>query len=449
MKSIFYGRAPLYIAITLLLILCVIIGAAAPINQDVFDTSNNSSSVSQNVTSNGVGELNGNKNSYETGTSNSDYSNQETVSSDLALPDDNGEFEITAEELSQLLVGSMSLEDKIYMMMVVTPEAITGDATVTSAGYDMLKGLEEFSVGGMIFFEKNLIDPDSTKAMLGVIQSFAEQTQGFPLMLGIDEEGGRVTRIAGNPAFGVAKTPSASSIKSGAEAYNAGNTIGKYLSQLGFNLNFAPVADVLTDPLNSAIGNRSFSDNPDIVKLLASQFAKGLHDNNVMATYKHFPGHGGTLGDSHDGFVSIDKTLEELKKVELVPFASANENGIEFVMVGHISDSAAFSDDLPASLSKSAINILKKDLKYNGIVITDALNMGAISKYYEPEEAAVMAIKAGNDMLLCPADNPDEMRDVMLAIMQACADGEISEEQISHSVQKIIVAKLKLQQGRG
>ncbi len=449
MKSLFYGRAVLYVLISLLTVLCVIIGVLAPTTRsgvDTVDTSSNQSVVGgSNVSGTGADSSVSNVTSLGGSTDNSDFTSSDNVSLD-----ENGEYdEITAEELARLLAAGMSLENKIYMMMMVTPETLTDQNVVTSAGYDMLKALEKYPVGGVICFEKNLIDPESTKAMITVMQSFADQTQGFPLLVGIDEEGGSVVRIADNPAFGVNKTPSAAYIKSGAEAYNAGNTIGKYLSQLGFNLNFGPVADVLTDPLNTAIGKRAFSSDPDIVKLLAEQFAKGLHNNGVMATYKHFPGHGGTLGDSHDGFVSVDVPLDDLKDRELLPFASANDNGIEFVMVGHISNSTAFQDDLPASLSKIAIDFLKKDLGYKGIVITDALNMGAISKYYEPEEAALMAIKAGNDMLLYPADNSKGLKSIVETVVKACYDGEIDEEQINRSVEKIIVAKLKVQQGRG
>ncbi|MBO5747302.1 MAG: glycoside hydrolase family 3 protein [Clostridia bacterium] len=449
MKSLFYGRAVLYVLISLLTVLCVIIGVLAPTTHsgsDTADTSSNQSVVgASGVSGTGVNSSISNNTSLE---GNSDNPNN-TSSEDVSL-DENGEYdEITAEELARLLAAGMSLENKIYMMMMVTPETLTDQSVVTSAGYDVLKALEKYPVGGVICFEKNLIDPESTKAMITVMQSFADQTQGFPLLVGVDEEGGSVVRIADNPAFGVNKTPSAANIKSGAEAYNAGNTIGKYLSQLGFNVNFGPVADVLTDPLNTAIGKRAFSSDPDIVKLLAEQFAKGLHNNGIMATYKHFPGHGGTLGDSHDGFVSVDVPLEVLKDRELVPFASAKDNGIEFVMVGHISNSTAFQDDLPASLSKVAIDVLKNDLGYKGIVITDALNMGAISKYYEPEEAALMAIKAGNDMLLCPASNTKGMQSIVDTVVKACYDGELDEEQINRSVEKIIVAKLKVQQGRG
>ncbi len=414
------------------------IAALVVINQTQFtDTADVSSSVSasQNVsTSDEVAEDNASQNGNDS----------QLVSS---LPEDyDGEINVSAEEVAGYLVDCMSLEQKIYQMFIVSPETVTGTELVTEADSALLAGMEKYQVGGFIYFADNLRNPQQTKSMLTSTQSFALQTQTFPMFLCVDEEGGRVARVGNNPDFGVEQIPPMSEIGSGKEANNAGKTIGKYLADLGFNVDFAPNADVLTNPLNTAIGDRSFGNSSDRVVKYALQYAKGLKENGILATYKHFPGHGATLGDTHDGFAEITKGLDELRDNEFMPFASAAQNGIDFIMTGHIA-MPDIDGDTPASLSeKITTDILINELGYRGLIVTDALNMGAVTKYYDPDEAVIMAINAGNDMLLCPAFNPEDLEDIVKSVIRAVAEGEVSEDDITVSVKKIVTAKLKMQQ---
>ena len=289
------------------------------------------------------------------------------------------------EEQAAQLVSQMTLEDKIAQMFVITPNALTGYASgVTAAGDTTKEAYQSRPVGGIVYMADNLPDPEQTPTMLSNMQEIARERTGLPVFLCVDEEGGSVARIAGNDAFGVTDVGNMSDIGASGDvrnAYNAGSTIGSYLAALGFNVDFAPVADVLTNPDNQVIGQRSFGSDAQTVAGMVTSELQGLSAAGVYGTVKHFPGHGGTSGDSHDGAVSTDKTLEELMAEELVPFQSAIDGGVNFVMVGHISAPNVTGDNAPATLSKVLItDVLRGQMGYNGIVITDAMNMEA-TKY--------------------------------------------------------------------
>ena len=226
------------------------------------------------------------------------------------------------------------------------------------------------------------------------------------------------------------------------KAYDAGVTIGTYLKQLGFNADYAPVADVLTNPGNTAIGTRSFGSDASMVADMVTKELEGLSSQGVFGAVKHFPGQGGVSGDSHDGAVTLDKSLEELMQTELVPFQKAVENCVSFVMVGHISVPQVVGDNTPASLSQMMVsNVLREQLGYQGIVITDAMNMGAITGTYTADQAAVMAVNAGVDMILMPQDYETAYN----GLLQAVQDGTITEERIDESVERIVKVKLQMQ----
>ena len=292
----------------------------------------------------------------------------------------------------------------------------------------------------------NLTDPEQTTTMLSNMQEIARERAGLPVFLCVDEEGGSVARIAGNDAFGVTDVGNMSDIGASGDvqnAYNAGSTIGSYLAALGFNVDFAPVADVLTNPDNQVLGQRSFGSDAQTVAGMVTSELQGLSAAGVYGTVKHFPGHGGTSGDSHDGAVSTDKTLEELMAEELVPFQSAIDGGVNFVMVGHISAPNVTGDNAPATLSKVLItDVLRGQMGYNGIVITDAMNMEAITGFYNSDKAAVLAVTAGADMILMPAD----YNTAYTGILNAVNDGTITEERINESVTRIVKAKLAMGQ---
>lgn len=348
------------------------------------------------------------------------------------------------EQASQLVSG-MSLEDKVAQMFVITPEALTGYASVTAAGDTTKAAYESRPVGGLIYMADNLLSTEQTTEMLTNMQNIAMERTGLPVFLSVDEEGGTVARVAKNDAFGVTDVGNMSDIGATGDAqnaYNAGVTIGTYLKQLGFNVDYAPVADVLTNPDNTVIGTRSFGSDASVVADMVTKELEALSSQGVFGVVKHFPGHGGVSGDSHDGAVTLDKSLEELMQTEFVPFQKAVENGVSFVMVGHISVPQVVGDNTPASLSQMMVsNVLREQLGYQGIVITDAMNMGAITGSYTADQAAVMAVNAGVDMILMPQDYETAYN----GLLQAVQDGTITENRINESVTRIVKVKLQMQ----
>lgn len=349
------------------------------------------------------------------------------------------ENEILPGEQAEELVAAMSLEQKIAQMFIVTPESLTDGANVTTADGAMRAGMELYPVGGLVYFSKNLTDAGQTKEMLRCTQEFSMEIQGLPLFLCVDEEGGRVARIGNNKGFDVPKVGPMGNIASKEAAHEAGSKVGGYLRELGFNLDFAPDADVLTNNKNTVIGNRSFGSDAQTVLQYARAYSDGLHENGILSTFKHFPGHGATEADTHEGFAYTDKTYEELMLTDLVPFAGAGESGIDCVMVSHIAVPDITRDNVPCTLSYEMTDgILRRDLGYDGIIVTDAMNMGAVTQNYSSDEAAVAAVKAGVDMILMPED----FRLAVQGVRDAVQNGEISEERIDESVRRIIKVKL-------
>lgn len=346
------------------------------------------------------------------------------------------------EDKVERILSGLTLEEKVYQMFILAPEQLTGVSSVTQAGSTTKNAIQKYPVGGLIYFSNNIQNETQLTTMLAKTQEYSMERCGLKMFLCIDEEGGKVARIANNPSFNVEKFTDMASINTEAKAYHVGETIGAYLSKYGFNVDFAPDADVITEPQNTVIGTRSFGTDPTVVSKMALSVAKGLNSKGIMSTYKHFPGHGATVGDTHEGFSYTNKTEAELMQSELIPFLDAAQSGyVDMVMIAHISVPYIVGDNTPSSLSyKVVTEILKKKLGYKGLIVTDALNMGAIIKNYSSADAAVLAVKAGNDLLLMPED----FRKASQAVIQAVRNGEISEERINESVRKIIRAKLKL-----
>lgn len=346
------------------------------------------------------------------------------------------------EQAAQIVSG-MTLEEKVAQMFFITPEALTGYGQVTVAGDATNEAYQKYPVGGLIYNSQNLVDIDQTKTMMAKMQQYADSRISLPVFLGVDEEGGSVTRIASNEAYGLTNVDDMSDIGATGDtqnAYQAGVTIGTYLSDLGFNLDFAPVADVLTVS-DSVIGNRSFGTDSELVASMALSELQGLESMGIQGVVKHFPGHGGVSGDSHSGAVSTDKSLEELFASELVPFQRAIDGGAQFLMVGHIAAPNVTGDDTPASLSKVMItDVLRTQMGYQGVVITDAMNMTAITANHAADEAAVLAVNAGADMILMPEDFGKAYN----GVIDAVNNGTIEEYRINEAVVRIVKAKLAL-----
>lgn len=338
------------------------------------------------------------------------------------------------------MLSEMSLKEKICQMLFVTPEALTGYGTVTQSGDATRDAVANYPVGGVIYFGQNLEDREQTAEMLKNIQSYSTEITGRGLFLGVDEEGGTVARLADNldtaafedmRVYGEEGDPE--------EAYQIGETLAREMTALGFNLDFAPVADVLTNEDNTVVADRSFGEDPELVSSMVSAEVRGLQENGVMAVTKHFPGHGSTGGDTHDGFAASDRTKEELSECDLLPFEAAMAEDVAMIMMGHMT-MTELDDENPASLSETIVTgLLRQELGYEGVIITDALNMGAIMDLYSYGEAAVKAFAAGCDMVLCV----DDLDEVLDAVTAALEEGTLSEARINESVLRILTLKQK------
>lgn len=343
--------------------------------------------------------------------------------------------EVTEEEkpslVDETLVG-MTLHEKVCQMMFVTPEELTGEDGVTVAGDATRQALENYPVGGIVYFAKNLESQDQVKEMIDNSQKYSS----IGLFVATDEEGGVVNRLM--DTVGTTYIGSMYYYKDDGDetAYENAYTIANDMSALGFNLDFAPVADVWSNPDNTVIGERAYSDDYAQAAELVGNAVKGFNDGGVMCTLKHFPGHGDTAEDSHYSSAYVHRTKEEIMADEMQPFRSGIEAGAEFVMVGHLI--VPDIDEVPATLSyKIATGILRDELKFEGVAITDSFEMESIADNYSVDDAVVMSVKAGMDMILQPKD----MASAVNSIEQAVADGELSEDRIDESVRRILTLK--------
>ena len=314
---------------------------------------------------------------------------------------------------AERILADMTLEQKVAQLLWETPEQLTGIGVATAAGDTTREALAAIPVGGLVYFSQNIVDADQLTGMLAASQDMSREVGGgVPLFLGVDEEGGPL----------VAR----------------GSTIGGYLADIGFNVDFAPVADVLTNPANTVIGPRAFGSDPQLVAGMVAAEVEAMTQTGVLPCPKHFPGHGQTAGDSHTGVAVSDWTLDELRACEFLPFKAAIEAGTPFVMVGHIKTPAASGDDLPATLSPTAIDgWLRGELDFAGVVVSDSFAMGAITDYYDQTDAAVRFLQAGGDLILM-TPTPEETYQGILA---AVGDGTLTESRIDESVLRILAAK--------
>lgn len=354
------------------------------------------------------------------------------------------EADILEEQIEQYL-EKMTLEEKVAQMFIVLPESLVeGVNPVVAAGEATKNALDQIPVGGVVYMDSNLESTQQVQTMLANVQSYSMERIGLPAFLCVDEEGGTVARISGSGKFQVPAIENMSVIGQANDterAREAGATIGAALAELGFNVDFAPVADVLTNPENQVVKERSFGTDSQVVSDMCQAVTEGLAKSGIYATYKHFPGHGMTSADTHAGYAYSDKTLEEVEARELVPFQKGIDAGISFVMVGHISMPQITGDQVPASLSAYMITkVLREKMGYDGLVITDAMNMGAIVQQYSSAEAAVKTIQAGTDLILMPAD----FQSAYEGVIQAVQNGSISEERIDQSLTRILSVKLQI-----
>ena len=361
---------------------------------------------------------------------------KDRLSEDEVLSEDEDTVENPVNETVELFLSEMSLHDKICQMILAAPEALTGVETATAAGQMTQEAMSDYPVGGVILFAKNLENKDQTAGMISNLQKYAKDYNGIGLFISVDEEGGKVARVA--QKLGTTQLrPMYEYREQGTKtAYENAAAIAKDISRFGFNLDFAPVADTWSNSKNKVIGDRAYSDDFEKTAELVASAVEGFHSENIMCTVKHFPGHGDTEEDSHTGSAYVYKTLNELRSKELLPFKAGIRAGADMVMVGHIT--LPELDSLPASLSSVIItDILRGELEYDGVVITDSLSMKALTDYYGEDKIAVMAVQAGNDILLCQTG----MKSMVGALEDAVANGEITEERIDDSVRRILTLK--------
>lgn len=344
-------------------------------------------------------------------------------------------------------IQKMSIREKVGQMFFVRPEAL--DTTIHWNEYAELPGykLEQvnktmlavnknYPIGGMILYAHNIVD----ETQLGNFIAEIRELNGSPL-LAIDEEGGRVARIANNENFDVPKYESMAAIAESddpEEAYKAAFTIGSYVKKYGFDIDYAPVADVNTNPDNIVIGPRAFSDDPETAAKFVVSYLNGLESAGVIGTLKHFPGHGDVSTDTHYGYASTDKTWDEMLKCEMIPFKAGIKAGAQMIMTAHIAAPNVSGDDLPATLSPVILqDKLRGELGFDGVIVTDAMDMGAITKQFSNAEAAIKSIQAGVDVVLCSR----EFTQVFDAVVKAVEKGEIKESRIDESVKRILKLK--------
>lgn len=347
---------------------------------------------------------------------------------------------VVEEEKSQLdeivdaCIAEMPLEDKVAGLFIITPEALTGTDVAIKAGDTTKEKLSQYAVGGLIYAKQNIKSADQLKEMISGTQGFSK----YPLFIGIDEEGGSVSRIAESGlADNVGTMGDIGTSGDPSKAKEAGSAIAAYLSEYGFNLDFAPVADVILEG-NSIIGDRSFGSNAGDDAAMVSACVEGLQEGDVSACLKHFPGLGSTTEDTHEGMATSEKTKEDFETTDFLSFQGGIDAGADFVMVSHLSVPNITGDNTPSSLSDKMItDILRGELGFNGIVITDAMDMKAVTDYYTSDEAAVKALQAGADMILMPED----FEAAYQGVLDAVNNGTLSEERINESLQRIYRVK--------
>ena len=335
---------------------------------------------------------------------------------------------------ADVILEQLSTEEKVAQLFIIMPEQLSSDA-ITKVTASLYSEILRYPVGGFIFFARHIEEPSQLRKFTKKLKEISL----VPPILAVDEEGGRVARIAQAENFFLPQFENMATIgatKNIENARGAGQIIGSYLKSFGFTLNFAPVADVNTNPKNIVIGKRAFGSDPEKVADMVGAFLSGLHSTGVKGCIKHFPGHGDTKGDTHSNYVAVKKNWAELKHCELIPFVK-NFSEADYVMVAHVT-CTNIDTKFPASLSKALISgKLRGELGYKGLILTDALNMGAIEKNYGSDEACILAIEAGNDILLMPKN----FHAAYNAVLEAVRSGRISIERIDESVLRILHAK--------
>ncbi len=396
-------------------------------NSNTSSNSNTASNSNTSSNSNTTSNSNTSSNSNTASNSNS-HSNTNTNSNSNVTPKP-PEQELTVDEKVEKALSEMTLKEKIGQMIIIEYRK----------PYDskLEKTLKTVKPGGFILFKENFTTYSATLNFVKKVKA----TSDIPMFISVDQEGGGVQRLQGltdKKAIYIPYMQELGSTKDTKLAKEVGRVMAEEMRVFGINMDFAPVIDIYSNPKNTVIGKRAFGTDAKTVSDMALSLADGLEENGIIPVYKHFPGHGNTAVDSHVSLPIVDKSKEELYDLDLIPFQKAIENHASVIMIGHLAVPSITGDNTPASLSKKLItDFLKGEMKFNGLVVTDALNMGALTKYYSKSEIPVKAIQAGVDILLMPASPEDAVSEIVKAVQS----GKIKESQIDASVRKILKLK--------
>lgn len=364
----------------------------------------------------------------------------DVIENDVVSENDVPETTEAKEENAQAraYVDSMSLEQKVANLFIVTPEDITGVTTATQAGEGTRSALATYAVGGLIYDRKNIEGSDQLKALTTNTQNMYNELYNSDVFIIVREEGA-VNTIADSYASVVPQDSAAVIGESGnaSNAYTAYVTIGNYLAEYGVNLNLGPVCNVITVD-GSILGDRSFGTDPSEVSLMVGRAVDGQMEMNVNTCLTSFPGYGGVTADPANGSVSTDMSKDELIANEYATFMSGINAGAQFIQVSDIIASNITGEDVPCVFSTVIINdIIRGELGFEGVIITEPMNYKAITDYYGAGEAAVMAINAGCDMILLSSD----FSSAYTAVYEAVQNGEISEERLDEALMRIYTVK--------
>lgn len=345
---------------------------------------------------------------------------------------DNNKNEIEEVDLIKEKVQSMTIEEKIGQLFIVGFEGYEVDETVIDLVVNK-------NIGGVILFSRNI---SSAEQLVSLNNQLKDIEKKIPLFISVDEEGGLVSRVPEE----FVPIPSSSVISTYSNnkevAYDTGEIIAEELKLLGFNLDFAPVIDIYSNPNNTVIGERAFGDNADIVTSLGISLMNGLSENGIIPVVKHFPGHGDTDVDSHYGLPIVTKTKEELDSLEFIPFRQAIQEGVDAVMVSSILLENIDSNK-PATMSEKVMtDILREEMGFEGVIITDDMTMGAILENYDLSEAVIDSINAGADLTLV-CHGYENIINSINAVKIAVEENRISEDRVNESVYKILKLKEK------
>ncbi len=339
-------------------------------------------------------------------------------------------------------LADMSLHEKVCQMFFVRPESLTPGVWTSAIGATV-SNFEKYPVGGFLLFAGNIVNPKQLRSFNNQLHRLGN----YPL-IAVDEEGGTVARIGKNKNFSVPTYDNMYSVGQKNDldySYSVGLSIGSYVAENGFDIDFAPVTDVFTNPGNKVIGKRAFGSEPELVARNVERFVRAFSAAGICSCLKHFPGHGDTGTDSHTGYAETGKSWEEMLHCEIIPFRAGVAAGTDFIMSAHIAAPAVTGNKEPSTLSRMMMtDKLRGELDFKGIIVSDGMEMGAITQHYSSDVAAVKAVGAGVDMILVPAD----YKKAIDAVEAAVRTGSITESRINESVERIMKLKKRLLENR-